>query len=208
MDNSNSNRFREYLDKFKIPIALSLVGVVLIIGGAFFSGSNSSKVNNFPKESIIQSQKVFAVDVSGAVQNPAVYKLKEGDRIEEAISAAGGFSDGATGRGKANKEYISKYLNMAQKLSDGSKVYVPFEGESGPKSGGQGGVVAGINVQTKVNVNTATQAELEALPGIGPVTASKIISDRPYQKVDDLLNKKIVNKSTFEKIKDQLVVYY
>lgn len=112
----------------------------------------------------------------------------------------------------ANGEYVSKYLNMAQKLSDGSKVYVPFAGAE--VSGPQAGVIVGTTtlsgtntVASKVNINTATQAELEALPGIGPVTASKIISDRPYQNVEELLNKKIIPKSTFDKIKDQLVVY-
>ena len=76
-------------------------------------------------------------------------------------------------------------------------------------SGVQTGVAAapGNQAQTKVNLNTATQPELEALPGIGPVTASKIISDRPYQQVEDLLNKKVVSKAIFEKIKDSLVLY-
>lgn len=198
MDNQKSYKFREYLDKFKIPIALGLVGLVLIIGGIFTSGLSKQNQRDFPKMSIVDSQKLISVDVSGAVLNPGVYELKDGSRIEDAIKASGGFIE------QANKEYISKYLNMAQKLSDGSKIYVPFEGETGPATT-SGGAVAGI--QTKVNMNTATQAELEALPGIGPVTASKIISDRPYRQVEELLNKKIVSKSVFEKIKESIVVY-
>ncbi len=95
---------------------------------------------------------------------------------------------------------------MAQKLSDGSKSYVPFAGEQGTVSQNSG-AVAGAKTGAKVNINTSSQAELEALPGIGPVTASNIISDRPYQKTEDLLNKKIVKQAVFEKIKDQLVVY-
>ena len=203
MDNFD---WREKINQFKLPIGLSLVGIVLIIGGIFASGLNQSappaggRTKDFPKESLVENQKTISVDVSGAVKTPGVYKLKDGSRIEQAISAAGGFME------TANGEYVSKYLNMAQKLSDGSKVYVPFAGEE--VSGPQAGVVAGTNtVASKVNINTATQAQLEALPGIGPVTASKIISDRPYQAIDDLLNKKIIYKSTFDKIKDQLVVY-
>ena len=195
-------QFKELLDKFKLPIALSLVGLVLIIGGIFASGANKSKPRDFPKESLVQKDKMISVDVSGAVNKPGVYQLKEGDRIEEAIKLAGGFAQTASG------EYISKYLNMAQKLSDGSKIYVPVVGESASIGGYTGqGVVAGSNTQAKVNINTGTQAQLEALPGIGPVTASKIISDRPYQKIEDLLDKKIVNKSTFEKIKDVVTLY-
>lgn len=181
----------EYLQKFRLPIGLALIGIVLIIGGIVSSGLNKPKT--YPKESLVQSQKLISIDVSGAVNNPGVYQIKDGSRIEEAIVAAGGFSE------NANKEYISKYLNMAQKLSDGGKIYVPFVGEQG--------IVAGESKAEKVNINTATQAELEALSGIGPGYASKIISDRPYQTIEDLLNKKIIPKSTFDKIKDQLVVY-
>ena len=201
-----SDNILSSIEKFKIPIALSLVGIVLIIGGIFTSGLNKPK--QFPKESLIQAQKSISVDVSGAVNNRGVYKLNDGDRIEDAIKAAGGFSEGTTS-GKANKEYVSKYLNMAQKLSDGTKVYVSFEGESTPRGGDNGGLAprSSTSIVRKVNINTASQSELEALPGIGPVTASKIISDRPYGKIEELLDKKAVGKSVFEKIKDSIVVY-
>ena len=192
--------FKALLLNFKIPIALGLVGTILILGGFIFTSVSKSKgQNNFPKESIVAARKV-SVDVSGAVANPGVYKLDEGLRVEDAIIAAGGFKE------NANKEYISKYLNMAQKLSDGSKIYIPKEGETATANT-QGALVVGSAVSAQVNINSAPQPELEALPGIGPVTASKIISDRPYQKIEDLLDKKIVNKSTFEKIKDSIVIY-
>ncbi len=191
--------WRQRLDQFKLPIGLSLVGIVLIIGGMFASGLNKQKPKEFPKESLVEGQKMISVDVSGAVIKPGVYQLKDGSRIKDAVSSAGGFTDAV------NTEYISKYLNMAQKLSDGSKVYVPLKGEEAVVN--QTNTVAGAKTEAKVNINTANQPELEALPGIGPVTASKIISDRPYQKKEDLLSKKTVGKSVFEKIKDQLVVY-
>lgn len=193
--------FLEKLEKFKLPIALSSLGVVLIVGGIFASGLNKTKVKDFPKESLVESQKMISVDVSGAVNKPGVYQLMMGSRIEEAIVAAGGFAQTASG------EYISKYLNMAQKLSDGTKIYVPFEGDLTSPSSYAGQGVAGAKVQSKVNINTASQSELESLPGIGPVTASKIISERSYQKIEDLIEKKIVGKSVFEKIKDSIVVY-
>ncbi len=188
------------IEKFKLPIALSILGLVLIMGGIFASGLSKQKPKEYPKESLVDSQKMISVDVSGAVKNPGVYQLKDGSRIEDSIKASGGFAD------NANQEYISKYLNMAQKLSDGSKVYIPQEGD--PTSpGGFAGQGQGAGAQSKININTAVQSEIEALPGIGPVTASKIISGRPYQQMEDLLNKKVVSKSVFEKIKDQLVLY-
>jgi competence protein ComEA len=190
----------DLLDKFKIPIGIGLVGLVLIIGGLATGGSvTKPKTQEFPKESLVQSQKLIAIDVSGAVVTPGVYKLAEDGRVEDAIKAAGGLSE------KANEGYVSKSLNMAQKLSDGVKIYIPFEGE---RVSAQviTGVAAGANASSGVSINSSTQAELEGLPGIGPVTASKIISGRPYQKVEDLLGQKIVPKATFEKIKDSLAL--
>ncbi len=186
----------ELIDKFKLPIGLSLVGAVLIIGGLVTSNFNNQKVKQFSKESVVQSSKV-KVDVSGAVKSPGVYELSADSRVEQAIAAAGGVSD------QVNREYISKSLNLAQKISDGLKVYIPFQGEQ------FSGSVAGVNAQLnkQVNINTASNSELDSLSGIGPVTSSKIISNRPYQSIDELLSKKIVSKSVFDKIKDLIVAY-
>ena len=190
--------FLEKLEKFKLPIALSFLGLVLIIGGIFASGLTKQKPKDFPKESLVQAQKTISVDVSGAVKNPGVYQLTEGVRIEDAIKAAGGFSQ------TANQEYISKSLNLAQKLSDGGKVYVPSEGEQ--VSSSVNSQVAGVSTN-QVNINTATESELDSLAGVGPVTASKIISGRPYQSIEELTSKKVISKAVFDKIKDQLVLY-
>lgn len=200
MDEDLQSKIINYANQFKIPIALCLLGFVLILGGMAFSQNQGKEPADFPKESIVQNE--ISIDVSGAVKSPGVYKLNSSSRVEDAIKAAGGLTE------KANKEYISKYLNLAQKISDGVKIYVPFEGESTPAGTGQaGGEVVGIKQAQIININTASQSELEALPGIGPVTAAKIISGRPYQKPEDLLNQKIVFKSTFEKIKNLISVY-
>ncbi|MBI2019037.1 helix-hairpin-helix domain-containing protein [Candidatus Daviesbacteria bacterium] len=192
------NSWREKISQFKIPIALGLVGMVLITGGIFTSGINKQKPKSFPKESMV-NQKLISVDVSGAVKTPGVYQLNEGSRIEEAVKAAGGFGDGA------NQEYISKYLNMAQKVSDGSKIYIPGEGEQGSVTSKESEPT--FEVDKKVNINTASQSELEDLDGIGVSRASNIISSRPYNSVGDLVSKKVIPQSVFEKIKDQLVIY-
>jgi competence protein ComEA len=198
---------QSFLNRFKIPLGLALVGIVLILGGFFtsnFSFGSKSTEPQFPKESLVEVKKQITVDVSGSVNSPGVYHLDSDSRIEDAVKSAGGL------KGDANSEYISKYLNMAQKLSDGTKIYIPKVGETGPAVAGglvgAGSAVAGAST-TSVNINSSTQSELEGLSGIGPVTAAKIISSRPYQKVDDLLSQKIVSKATFEKIKAQLVVY-
>ena len=64
-----------------------------------------------------------------------------------------------------------------------------------------------INSSSLVDINTGSQSQLEALPGIGPVTASKIIAGRPYNSVDELLSKKIVGSKVFNQIKDKITVY-
>lgn len=186
-----------FLEKYKLPLALSFLGLVLITGGIFVTGI--SKPKEYPKESLVEGSKTVSVDVSGAVKAAGVYKLNDGSRIEDAINAAGGFSQ------DSDTEYISKYINLAQKLVDGTKIYIPAVGES--ISASQINQVAGTNTSAKININTAAQSELESLAGVGPVTASKIISNRPYQKIEELIDKKVVGKAVFEKIKDSIVVY-
>ncbi len=175
----------------KIPLILCLVGATLIFGGMFIS--STPKTKTFPQESIIKSNLSLKVDISGAVLNPGVYDMSESGRIDDLIQMAGGFRD------DANQEYISKHLNLAQKVVDGSKVYIPFIGEE---------VVLGTEQSSsKVNINSASSESLEGLSGVGAVTASKIIAGRPYSAIEDLLSKKVIGRALFEKIKDQLIVY-
>lgn len=176
------DQLNESLNNYKVPIAVLFVGLVLIIGGVFSSG--------LVKPGKSDSKKILIkVDVSGAVNNPSVYSLNIGSRTEDAIKTAGGF------RREANKEYISKNLNLSAKLIDGQKIYVPFDGEPSGQS------VSGVQIN-KINLNNATQKELEALPGIGSATALKITASRPYADTSELLSKKVISRSIYEKIKD------
>lgn len=195
------DRLNKVLNLYKLPILLSFIGLVLIIGGLSLSGSKPvTKSQVFPKESLISESKgisgaccfAIKVDISGAVIMPDVYSLSSEDRVEDVIKLAGGFSS------EVNTEFVAKKLNLSQKISDGMKIYIPFKGESGGVMGASstGGAGSGTSI------NNSTSSELEALPGIGPVTAGKIINGRPYQDINELLYKKVVSKSVFEKIKD------
>ncbi len=192
-------KIRDLANSYKLASILILLGSVLLVGGLYsnFSqhGPKKSVVEKFPKESIVSpknTSKLIKVDVSGAVKIPGVYDLEIESRIEDAISKAGGFSS------FADSGYISKKLNLSQKLSDGLKIYIPFSGESYVSSSGA------LNGSTTslIGVNTADSKTLEVLPGIGAVTAQKIIAQRPYNSIDELLSKKAVSKSTYAKIKD------
>jgi len=142
------------------------------------------------------------VDVEGAVVRPGVYRLPKGSRVDDAIVAAGGYSrlvDGAM---------VAKILNRAAKLADGSKLYIPEKG-SVPSGSGQSSLPKRSDVNSfvgVVNINVATQSELEALSGVGPVTAGKIISGRPYARIEELVEKKAMSQGLYTKLKDKMAL--
>ena len=137
------------------------------------------------------SSQELKVDVSGAVGAPGVYLLASGDRVEDAITAAGGPTDDAD----------LERLNLAARLSDAAQVVVPRKGQLSP------GLPDG---RSKVNINTASAAELGTLSGIGEVRSQQIVDSRTKEGLflasDDLVKRKIISDSVYEKIKDQVVV--
>jgi len=151
-------------------------------------------------KSNVASEAVMAkeawVDVSGAVVAPGVYKLTDTARVKDALVAAGGFSSAA------DRDYIAKEINLAAKVSDGQKIYIPEIGTSPTSSGS----VKGAST-SKINLNKASLGELDSLWGVGAARAAEIIKNRPYTKVEDLVAKKVITKAVFEKIRDQVVVY-
>lgn len=169
------------------------VGLVLIIIG-FIWVIVSPKENSINFESSKDSSPSASmfIDVQGAVVHPGVYKLNSDARLQDGLIAAGGLS--AT----ADREWVAKNLNLAAKLKDGIKIYVPLAGQ---------GEVSSISTSDLININMASLSSLDKLPGIGPVTGQKIIDNRPYADVNDLLTKKVVGKKVFEQIKEKITVY-
>lgn len=193
------DRVNELLSQYKYALLACLVGVTLIFSGSITSlFGQDLDTPSIPPESIVESKvEIFKVDIAGAVAKPGVYELGKDKRVEDLIAEAGGFTE------KVNKEYISKDLNLSQKLSDGQKIYIPFKGETAKP----------VTMETstspqngKININNASSTQLEELPGVGPSTASKIIAGRPYNSTQDLLTKKILGKATYEKIKDLIEI--
>ncbi|MBU1326821.1 ComEA family DNA-binding protein [Patescibacteria group bacterium] len=145
-----------------------------------------------------QTARQVTVDIEGAVVRPGVYRMPEGSRIEDAIVAAGGLSK------EADHEQISQAINRAALLIDGGKLYIPKKG-AGNNSSSSNQSSPGSAAKL-VNVNSASQSDLEALSGIGPVTAQKIINGRPYQTLEELVTRKAIGQSLFEKLKSQLIL--
>ncbi len=208
------DKLKELVSSYKLPIAFTLLGVVLLSGGIVSNFSQiapiSIKAEELPKASLVSSEnitKAVTIDISGAVKMPGVYHLETDSRIEDAIREAGGFTE------QVHKQYISKSLNLATKLVDGQKIYIPYEGELASEipiatSAVVISTTSNPTIQNKgvINLNSSTQSELESLNGIGPVTASKIINGRPYNTVGELLSKKVVSKSVYEKIKGEVAI--
>ena len=133
------------------------------------------------------------VDVGGAVARPGVVRLVAGTRVGDAIAAAGG----------ATPEADLATLNRAAPLRDGARVYVPRLGETPPAGS------LGSPAETKIDINHATAAELETLPGIGPATATRIIrsrDQRPFAKIEDLQTRGLVTARVLTDIRDLLTL--
>lgn len=199
----NTDKIYELLSFYKIPLIFTLLAIFLLGGTLILwqSGSQSAKITFTQEESATSSAKI-KVDIEGAVARPGVYELTSGSRIQDLLIAAGGLGAGA------DREWVAKNLNLAAKVVDGGKVYIPAKGEVGSITSSKSTTgITGLSTGGLVNINAASQTELEALPAVGPVTAQKIIDSRPYQTIEELVSRKIVGKSTFEKIKDKISTY-
>lgn len=153
----------------------------------------------------------LVVHAAGAVVRPGVYHLAAGARVADLVEAAGGLATDADG----------DRVNLALPLADGERVYVPAVGQAevpvvpggaggGGGTGGGAGADGGGVATAPVDVNVASQAELEALPGVGPVTARAIIDHReqhgPFAAVDDLLDVRGIGEARLADLRDLVVV--
>jgi len=148
------------------------------------------------------------VEIVGAVPRPGVFRLPTGSRVGDLVAAAGGYGP------RVDTARAERELNLAATLSDGDQVRVPSRddaqatGSSAPA--GVGGSAGGDgSAGGPVDLNNATQAELEALPGIGPATAQKIIAAReeaPFAAVEELRTRGVLGEKTFEKLRELVTV--
>lgn len=200
----NKEQLLVLLEKNRIFILLALLGIFFIGIGIFLT---REEFFSKPKIEVLQDNvlglekaKIF-VEVSGAVEKPGVYEFPGDSRVDNLLVQAGGLSS------SADRAWVEKNINRAAVLKDGQKVYIPRQGEvslSQSTSLSGGSQDGGGNIGGLVNINTASLGELDRLEGIGSVRAQKIIDNRPYTGIDELVSKKILPKGVFEKIKDKL----
>ncbi|MEA4987895.1 MAG: helix-hairpin-helix domain-containing protein [Anaerovorax sp.] len=165
---------------------------------------DADKNTNMDEISSIEEQTKFLfIDVSGAVHNPMVVKVPEGSRVFEAIDLAGGIMENAD----------TKYLNLAQTLTDGEKIYVQTKEEASSEAVVDSPITnhkfEAAN-ENKVNLNQADSMELQKLKGVGPSTAERILEYRreygSFKSIEELKNVKGIGEKTFEKLKNNLYI--
>ncbi|MFM8236367.1 MAG: ComEA family DNA-binding protein [Actinomycetota bacterium] len=192
---------------------VATVGIAALVTAAgvawWRSGSASEALPPLPDpQPVVTSSTTVAVDlvvhVVGAVRTPGVVRLRDGSRVLDAVGAAGGATPAAD---------LAR-LNLAAPLADGTRVVVPRVGEPTPVAepgdlAPPGAEVAGSS-PGPIDVNRATAAELEALPGVGPATAAAIVREReehgPFRSPDDLERVRGIGPAKLAALRDQIRV--
>lgn len=211
LDEVDSLRAKAGLSKARLPV---LVGVALLamlaVGSAAFllwnavSSPGVVVQSSNTDEAVVEEEQTvdsIFIHVTGAVVNPGMYELAEGSRVQDAVAAAGGFTDDA----------LDESINLARELTDGEQIVVASESDQSSAtsdtgvSTGSTGVVNG-----KVNINVADAEALMTLDGIGEATAAKIIAYREtngsFSTIEEIKEVSGIGDKKYEAIKDSITV--
>lgn len=194
--------------KIFIPIALLIIILLTLF---YISSQNNDEtviLNEFYDNDLkIKEDNIsnIIVHITGCVKNPGIVTIPEGSRIIDVISSAGGSTSDAD---------FSK-INLAYIVSDAQKIYIPSVNDTLNElnyisnSPGEN-VIEGKETLSTININTASQSELETLPGIGPSTALKIINYRDtngkFKKIEDIMNVPGIGESKFDSLKEYISI--
>lgn len=190
----------QYYDSHKVPDeANALLNIKT-------SNLDSKEVDKKELEGLeIESEeenKEVMVHISGAVKNPGIIKLDSSKRVVDALEMAGGATD----------EADLDRINLAARLHDEEKIYIPKIGEA-PKNEMASLMSSGSSgkASEKININTADSTELQKIPGVGAKTAEKIINYRlqnPFSSIEDIKNVDGIGDKKFESMKDYISTYW
>jgi competence protein ComEA len=175
---------------------LAIIALFVVALSALFvtRGSSQEVVEQLPVVAIDAIPQLLVVDVAGAVANPGVYSLPLNSRVVEAIKAAGGLKKGAD----------TSDINQARVLKDGEQIYVY------PAASKVVGARPAVRKNGPIMINRATVKDFEALDGIGPVLANRIVAYRkisgPFVAIEDLLKVPGIGQSKFAQFKEKLRV--
>ena len=204
------DEWKEKWESWSLSAKAAVIGGILLIlvgVGGLFSKKEESVEETTAVETTVLAEKtevsttqetVIFVDIKGAVKNPGVYQMKVGDRVKDALEAAGGLT----------AEADSQKVNLAKRLEDQMVIVVPKVGEEAEE------IPAGetrkeATKEGKVNINTATVEELKTLKGVGEKKAEAIIEYRKkngsFQTKEDLMKVRGIGKKLFESFQERIV---
>lgn len=206
-----------FLKKYGIEAALLAASLILTaISFVLFNQPEQSPHPTDGAPAGVQTEQTVhttvTVEVSGAVRKPGVFRMPEQSRLKDAITHAGGLSE------DADSSFFERNYNLARYVTDQEKIHVPTRDEvsSGivreqgqlidyrtpqalPQSPGQ-------TDDGYIHINTALEADLESLPGVGKATALKIIENRPYGSLEDLVEKTVITERVFGQIRGYIAL--
>ena len=204
------DEWKEKWESWSLSVKAAVIGGILLVLvglGGLFSKKEESVEETKVVETTVLAEKtevsttqetVIFVDIKGAVKNPGVYQMKVGDRVKDALDAAGGLT------GEAD----SQKVNLAKRLEDQMVIVVPKVGEEAEE------IPAGVTSKEatkegKVNINTATVEELKTLKGVGEKKAEAIIEYRKkngsFKTKEDLMKVRGIGKKLFESFQERIV---
>ena len=204
------DEWKEKWESWSLAVKGAVIGGILLIlvglGGLFSKKEESIEETEIVVTTVLAEktevsttqETVIFVDIKGAVKNPGVYQMKVGDRVKDALDAAGGLKE----------EADSQKVNLAKRLEDQMVIVVPKVGEEAEE------IPAGATSKEeakegKVNINTATVEELKTLKGVGEKKAEAIIEYRKkngsFQTKEDLMKVRGIGKKLFESFQERIV---
>ena len=204
------DEWKEKWESWSLSVKGAVIGGVLLllvgVGGLFSKKEEAvedvtvvetTMLVEKTQDSTTQESVIF-VDIKGAVNNPGVYQMKSGDRVKDALDAAGGLTD----------EADSQKVNLAQRVEDQMVIVVPKVGEEVTEMPA-GATSKEASKEGKVNINTATVEELKTLKGVGEKKAEAIIEYRKkngsFQTKEDLMKVRGIGKKLFESFQERIV---
>ncbi len=204
------DEWKEKWESWSLLVKGAVIGgvLLLLVGvGGLFSKKEEAVEDVTVVETTVPAEKtevstmqevVIFVDIKGAVKNPGVYQMKSGDRVKDALDAAGGLTD----------EADSQKVNLAQRVEDQMVIVVPKVGEEVTEIPA-GAMSKEAAKDGKVNINTATVEELKTLKGVGEKKAEAIIEYRKkngsFKTKEDLMKVRGIGKKLFESFQERIV---
>lgn len=201
-DIRNLDDLREFIFLNKESIKRAALPVTVAVALLFFwisQGTSSENIDASTEEPSVniedagESSGIIYVDISGCVNNPGVYELKEGTRVFQLIEEAGGLTEDAD----------IEDLNRAEEVVDGQKIVIFSTKDTEDK-------LTEETSSGKININKADSIALQQIPGVGPATAERIIEYRTqkgkFKKIEDIKNVSGIGEKTFESMREYITV--